>query len=114
MDDSNVPLLIAALLSLLLVLLFTVPCAKYPSGPSKPRLKSEIYEDIDGRATEKSTAEYNPRLAKTLLAGLTILGFFVALSLAVLSTAGPRTNIPCIATWMQVAQWVYLALPRHV
>jgi hypothetical protein len=65
----------------------------------------DLYEDEDGKATEESTKAFSDKFPKISITILTIVGFFVALALAVITTLrGPGVYL--VENWLQVAVWV--------
>ncbi len=89
---------------LALVFLLTLPSVASAAShlrASKP--KSNIYEDKDGIATEKSVAEFSAKTPKIFLSVFTTLGLGSSIALAALETiAGSRV----LDSWLNVAQWV--------
>jgi hypothetical protein len=87
-----------------LVFLLTLPSlASVASHLRESKPKSNIYEDKDGIATEKSVAEYSTKIPKIFLSIFAILGLGTSIVLAVLETLG---GVDVEESWLNVAQWV--------
>jgi predicted RND superfamily exporter protein len=96
--------LVAGIGGCVLVFLLTLPSlASVASHLREPKPKSNIYEDKDGIATEKSVAEYSAKIPKIFLFVFAVLGLGTSIALAVLETLA---GVDLIETWLNVAQWV--------
>ncbi|CZT44803.1 related to multidrug transporter (yeast bile transporter) [Rhynchosporium secalis] len=97
--------LAAGSISLILIGLLTTPSViNIASHLRQPKSISEIYEDKDGVATERSVGEYSAKIPKTFLGIFTISGLASSIALAVLSTIGEEDDL-FLENWFNVAQW---------
>ncbi|KAL2060542.1 hypothetical protein VTL71DRAFT_9183 [Oculimacula yallundae] len=91
--------------SLVLVALLTSPSViNIASHLRAPKAISEIYEDKDGVATEKSVEEYSAKIPKAFLGIFTISGLATSIALAVLRTIEGKDGM-FLENWLNVAQW---------
>ena len=98
--------LVAGVAALALVLLLTLPSViGIASHLRDPKPKSNIYEDKDGVASEKSVAEYSAKIPKISLGIFTISGLSLSIALAVLGIVGESDGL-LVEDWVNVAQWV--------
>lgn len=67
--------------------------------------KEKSYQDQDGVATDESVAKYTATIPKIAIAILTLLGFLISISLAILGTLDPH-KVMFLENWLNVAQWV--------
>ncbi len=89
-----------------LAVVLTVPAiTSITSHLRTPKPGSDIYEDKDGVATEKSVSEYSAKIPKIFLGIFTIAGLFTSIALAVLGTIDGRERL-FVENWLNVAQWV--------
>lgn len=98
--------LVAGVAALVLVLLLTLPSLiGVASHLRDPKPKSNVYEDKDGVASEKSVAKYSAKIPKLSLGFFTISGLSLSIALAVLGMVGESDGL-LIEDWINVAQWV--------
>jgi hypothetical protein len=96
--------LVSGAVGLVLVFLLTLPSvAGVASHLRAPKPKSNIYEDKDGVATEKSVAQYSAKIPKIFLSIFAVLGFGTAVALAAVELLG---GDDVLESWLNVAQWV--------
>jgi len=96
--------LVAGVAGLVLVSLLTLPSlVGVASHLRESKLKSNLYEDKDGVATEKSVAAYSAKIPKIFLSIFTVLGLGTSIALAVLETLA---RVDVIEGWVNVGQWV--------
>lgn len=92
--------------SLVVIALLTSPSIiNIASHLRAPKSISDIYEDKDGVATEKSVEEYSANIPKTFLGLSTIAGLGISIALAVLASIEGRDWM-FLENWLNVAQWV--------
>ncbi|PVH84104.1 P-loop containing nucleoside triphosphate hydrolase protein [Cadophora sp. DSE1049] len=96
--------------SLILVALLTTPSIlNIASHLRSPKSISEIYEDKDGVATEKSVEEYSAKIPKAFLGIFTIAGLGSSIALAVLASI-EGWDWMFVENWLNVAQWSLITI----
>ena len=90
----------------LLVFLLTLPSIfGLASHLRLSKVKINVYEDEDGAATEKSTAEYSAKVPKLFLGIFVVSGLCTSIALAILGMLDRNDEI-MVENWINVAQWV--------
>lgn len=98
---------------LALVLILTIPSIiNITSHLRTPKPASNIYEDKDGVATEKSVSEYSAKVPKIFLGIFTIAGLFTSIALAVFETIEGREWM-FVENWLNFGQWVSPVTTKH-
>jgi hypothetical protein len=103
-------------ISLLLVALMTIPAIysivlRFVLRKHKIGYQSlgELYQDKDGSATVASVEAFSGSIQRWSIAGCSIIGFLLALALAVFGTVtSSSSDIPSTELWLQVGIWVGL------
>lgn len=122
---------VAATLGFLLILASTVPAAckvicrlarkqqpiqlstESGTAPFAPQDSLQAYEDEDGVATKASLQAFSDGWQKAAIMILSVVGFHLALALAVVAPApwsGP--DIRSAPFWLQAGAWVGVARPK--
>jgi hypothetical protein len=95
---------VAGVAGLVLVFLLTIPSlAGVATHLRESKPQSNVYEDEDGIATDKSVAEYSAKIPKILLSVFAVLGQVTSIALAILETLA---GVDVIEGWVNVGQWV--------
>jgi hypothetical protein len=74
----------------------------------------QVYSDKDGISTEELTAKFTTTIPKVAIGLLSLAGFAVATSLAILGTLGRTNDSLFIEDWLNAGSWVCLALSSYV
>ncbi|KAI0018566.1 P-loop containing nucleoside triphosphate hydrolase protein [Xylariomycetidae sp. FL0641] len=93
--------------------LFTVPSVLHAISQLRTRhVKSEVYEDADGKSTPEAVQAFSTKIPKTFVLLFALIGLLISLTLAVLSTVQPRGvgDGLFLENWLVVPAWVLLAL----
>ena len=119
--SPGLPSLLTGSVGLTAVALTTVPSVRrialrffqkpeqQPEDNGILQLGKTVYQDEDGSATEESLREFSDRWQKTAIALLSILGFFGALALAVVTPSHARYFV---LFWFQFGVWVSIFVTR--
>jgi len=109
MLDSNIGSVAAGAVTSAAVALLTVPSASYlVSNFREPKLKSGIYHDEDGMATEETMAAFAVRVPKIVLSIFAVLGLSISIALAVVGILYPGIDGKHVENWINVGTWVCL------
>ncbi|KAF8846826.1 P-loop containing nucleoside triphosphate hydrolase protein [Acephala macrosclerotiorum] len=93
------------------IFLSTIPSAiGLISHLRSSKVKSKIYEDKDGVATEEAVTVYSNKLPKIFIFVFTNLGFLAALALAVLGTLHRTKDGFFLENWLNVGAWFLLLI----
>jgi hypothetical protein len=107
MIDRDQKSLAVGVAGLGVIFLSTIPSAiGLISHLRSSKVKSKIYKDKDGIATEEAVAAYSNKLSKIFIFVLTNLGFLVSLALAVLGTLHLTNDGFFLENWLNVGAWV--------
>ncbi|KAF8858156.1 P-loop containing nucleoside triphosphate hydrolase protein [Acephala macrosclerotiorum] len=102
--------LVAGVAALALILLLTLPSLiGVASHLRDAKPKSNVYEDKDGVASEKSVAKYSAKIPKLSLGIFTSSGLSLSIALAVLGMVGESDGL-LVEDWINVAQWALIVL----
>lgn len=71
----------------------------------------QVYVDKDGQSTEELTAKFTTTIPKIAIGLLSLGGFAVATSIAILSTLGRTDDNLFIEDWLNAGSWVHFVYP---
>lgn len=109
MAAQDLTSLVAGATGLGLISLCTIPALwnlMSSVSSSKKYCLPKVYIDKDGTATEESTAKFSAKIPKAVIAVLTILGFSIATTIAVLGTLSLNKDALYLANWINCGAWV--------
>ncbi|KAI1259517.1 P-loop containing nucleoside triphosphate hydrolase protein [Xylariaceae sp. FL1019] len=112
MSDGTL-LLVSAAVGLGATAVLSVPAVSAAARQIRSKdLKSEGYEDEDGVSSEDAVKEFGTKLPKTLIVMFSVLGLFISISLAVLSTLSPKNTGDGLSleNWLVVPAWALLTI----